>query len=216
MREGCCGSLRSISLNSCDVLHSCTAELSKWLVMLMWTLRLQEAGNTEGRLHGEEKEGNFFFFEGEVIKYICLTGAYVYTGGTNSNEYFWPSPHKCLLFSLDSDCQVFSWCNIECVTSYSQEISLEWLEQILLIKALSSSPWQVSGWVRNASTQKPSQGGKCSGKFLVDLYSLGCGFIQCCVGRGASAWCLAWKYKLSLWINKVSSWARWEVNEAFG
>lgn len=42
----------------------------------------------------------FFFFEGEVIKCICLTGAYVYTRGTKRNEYFWPSPLKCLLFAL--------------------------------------------------------------------------------------------------------------------
>lgn len=197
-------------------LHSCIAELSKWLVMLMWTMRLQEEGNSEGRLHEEEEEClGGVFCEGEVIKYICLTGAYVYTGGTNSNEYFWPSPRKCLLSLLDSNCQVFSWCSIECVKSYSQEISLDWLEQNLLIKALYSSP-QVSGWVRNASTQKTSQGGKCLDEFLVNFYSLRCRFIQHCVGRGASASCLSCKYKLSLWINKASSWAWWEADEAFG
>lgn len=59
--------------------------------------------------------------------------------------------------------------------------------------------------MRNASTQKPSQGGKYSGKFLVGLYSLRCRLIQHYVGRGAPARCLACKYKLSLWINKASS-----------
>lgn len=80
-----------------------------------------------------EKKGFFFvvvfkllyFCVEKVVKYICLAGVYVYTRGTNRSKYFWPSPCKCLLFSLDSDCQVFSWCDIEHVTSYSQEISLE-------------------------------------------------------------------------------------------
>lgn len=136
MLGGCCGSLRLISLDSCDALHSCTAKLSKWLVMLMWTLRLQEEGTTEGKLHEEEKKRE------------------MYLAGIDSSEYFWPSPPKCLLFSLVSNCQVFSRCNIECVTSYSREISLEWLEQILLMKVLCSSLWQVSGLVKDAITQK--------------------------------------------------------------
>jgi len=66
-----------------------------------------------------------FFFEGEVIIHIYLMGAYEYTGGTNSIEYFWPSPPKCLLFLLDGDCQVSSQSSIECVTGYSQKISLK-------------------------------------------------------------------------------------------
>lgn len=69
---------------------------------------------------------------------------------------------------------------------------------------------------RMPSPKKLSQGGECSGKFLVDLYSLRWTFIQHSVGRDACGWCLACECKLSLWVNQASSWARWGINETFG
>lgn len=85
-----------------------------------------------------------------------------------------------------------------------------WWKCCALLHGKYQAEWRVP------APEKPSQGGECSGKFLVDLYSLRWTFIQHSVGRGACGLCLACKCKLFWWVNKASSWARWGINEAFG
>lgn len=67
-----------------------------------------------------------------------------------------------------------------------------WWKRCALLHGKYRAEWRMP------SPKKLSQGGECSGKFLVDLCSLGWTFIQHSVGRGACAWCLACKCELSL------------------